>query len=202
MRSFQRDFNHLANLDPNFQRILDLYGTPNVPVRPEGFETLVKIILEQQVSLDSAKAAFDKLKVAAPNFTPGQILQLDDVQLRGAGLSRQKSAYVRDLASRIESGQLDLNFENTSETEIRQQIISVKGIGHWTADVYMMFALQLPDLIPLTDIGIAVTLRELWKVDSVGEMSILTRKWAPHRTAASFYLWHYYLKKRGRVIHL
>ncbi len=202
MRSFHRDFVYLASVDTNFQHILDLYGTPNVPTRPEGFETLVKIILEQQVSLDSAKATFDKLKLLAPKFSPGQILQLDDMQLRAAGLSRQKSAYVRDLASRIESGQLDLNFENTPEPEIRQQLISVKGIGHWTADVYMMFALQLTDLMPLNDIGIAVTLRELWGVESIGDMSALAASWAPCRTAASFYLWHYYLKKRGRVIHL
>ncbi len=202
MRSFQSDFNHLANLDPNFQRILDLYGTPNIPQRSEGFETLVKIILEQQVSLDSAKAAFDKLKFVAPDFTPIQIMQLDDAQLRLAGLSRQKAAYVRDLAQRLEDGRLNLDFADRTDDEIRSDLVSVKGIGHWTADVYMMFALQLEDLMPLSDIGIAVTLRELWDVQSVDEMALLTANWSPHRTAASFYLWHYYLKKRARVIHL
>lgn len=202
MRSFHHDFSHLAGIDPNFQLILDLYGTPNIPSRPEGFETLVKIILEQQVSLDSAKAAFDKLKLLTPEFLPSQILQMDDNALRTAGLSRQKSAYLRDLASRIVSGELSLEFKGIPEHEIRRQLISVKGIGQWTADVYMMFALQLPDLMPVTDIGIAVTMRELWNIDSIPQMSALAQAWSPYRTAASFYLWHYYLKKRGRVIHL
>ena len=200
--NFNDAFKYLAVLDSNFQLILDLYGTPNIPSRPEGFETLCKIILEQQVSLDSAKATFDRLKTAAPDFSPFQILSLAPDSLRAAGLSRQKAGYLQNLASDIQSGKLDLNFAGQTSEDIRRQLTSVKGIGNWTADVYMMFALQLTDLMPISDIGIIVTLREIWGIETLPEMTDLTIKWSPHRTAASYFLWHYYLKKRGRVIHM
>jgi len=192
----------MRDLDPIFHHIQNLYGPPTPVVRPEGFESLCKIIFEQQVSLESAKACYDKLLATMGNFTPENLLKLDDGQLRAAGLSRQKASYVRNLAEAIVSGDLDLmNLRSKTADEARKELLKIKGIGNWTADVYMMFCLQSPDIIPLSDIGIVVTIRELWGIEGKDEMERLSENWKPHRTLASFFLWHYYLRKRNRVIH-
>jgi DNA-3-methyladenine glycosylase II len=199
----QQAFEHLINLDHRFADIIALYGTPNIPRRPEGFESLCKIIFEQQVSLDSAKACFDKLNALLPEFTPENILLCSDEQLRSCGLSRQKSSYIRALSEAIVSGSLNLStLSEKSAYEVRAELIKIKGIGNWTIDVYLMFCLQSPDVIPLGDIGIIITIKELWNIQTPDEIAVLTNTWAPYRTAASFFLWHYYLKKRNRVIHM
>ena len=187
---------------PQFAHIIDLYGPPNPVVRPQGFATLCKIIFEQQVSLESAKACYDKLLRLTTNFIPENIISCSDEQLRQCGLSRQKSAYVRALAEAIVSREIDLEtFDHKSPDQIRAELIKIKGIGNWTIDVYLMFALQSPDIIPLGDIGIIITIKELWGISDLDEIRKLSESWSPYRTAASFFLWHYYLKKRKRVIH-
>jgi DNA-3-methyladenine glycosylase II len=196
-------FNYLAGLEPRFRMILERYGLPNIPYRPPGFETLCKIILEQQVSLDSAKATFDRLAILSGKISPEVILSLSEADLRSAGLSRQKASYLQHLADGVQQGSLDLeSLQNASEERVRKELTAIKGIGNWTADVYLMFSLGAADVIPLTDIGIAVTIKELWEVATDEDLLSLSNHWKPHRTAAAFFLWHYYLKKRGRVIHL
>jgi DNA-3-methyladenine glycosylase II len=192
---------HLSATHATFAKIIELYGSPNIPWRPEGFETLCKIILEQQVSLDSAKATFDKLKALVVDFTPENILECSDEELRNCGLSRQKSAYLRNVAEAVVSKTLDLeSFPSKTPEEIRAELIKIKGIGHWTIDVYLMFSMQSPDIMPLGDIGIIITIKELWRLETKEEIALLTETWAPYRTYAAFFLWHYYLKKRGRKI--
>ncbi|HEX9979538.1 MAG TPA: DNA-3-methyladenine glycosylase 2 family protein [Flavobacterium sp.] len=199
----EQAFHFLLEKDPNFQMIWDLYGVPNIPSRPEGFETLCKIIFEQQVSLDSAKACFDKLKALVGDFTPANILKCTDEELRFCGLSRQKSSYIRELAEAIVTKELDLKgFSSKTPEQIRAELIKIKGIGNWTTDVYLMFSMHSPDIIPLADIGIIITIKELWNITEKNEIVSLTNSWSPYRTAASFFLWHYYLKKRNRVIHM
>jgi DNA-3-methyladenine glycosylase II len=194
---------HLSATHATFAKIIELYGSPNIPWRPEGFETLCKIILEQQVSLDSAKATFDKLKALVVDFTPENILECSDEELRNCGLSRQKSAYLRNVAEAVVSKTLDLDsFASKTPDEVRAELIKIKGIGHWTIDVYLMFSLHSPDIMPLADIGIILTMKELWHLETREEMFALAETWKPYRTAAAFFLWHYYLKKRGRVIHM
>lgn len=196
-------FNFLLELDPNFRLIWDLYGQPNIPHRPPGFETLCKIIFEQQVSLESGKACYDKLSAMLPAFTPQNVLAASEADFRACGLSRQKATYITALADAIVSGQLDVaGLEHKSPEEARHELTKIKGIGNWTADVYLMFSLGAPDIIPLSDIGIAVTIRELWNIEDREEAKKLTENWSPYRSAASFFLWHYYLRKRGRIIHM
>jgi DNA-3-methyladenine glycosylase II len=198
----QSAIDHLASHDKVFAAILEKYGTPNIVTRPEGFATLCKIIFEQQVSLESAKACYDKLLALVGDFKPQNIADCSDEQLRQCGLSRQKATYIRALADAILNGRLDLdNFKNKSADQVRSELIAIKGIGNWTIDVYLMFSLGSPDVIPLGDIGIVITIKELWKITEKEKILQLTNTWKPYRTAASFYLWHYYLKKRGRVIH-
>ncbi len=192
----------LTTTDQNFKLILEKYGQPIVIKRPEGFATLCKIILEQQVSLASAKACFDKLEGSLVDFTPRNILNCSDEHLRFCGLSRQKSVYVKALAEAIVHKEIDLtSFRNKSVAEIRSELIKIKGIGHWTIDIYLMLALQSPDVLPLGDIGIISTINELWNVDDKLDIARLAASWQPHRTFATFFIWHYYLKKRGRIMY-
>ncbi len=202
MDNLQHAIDFLTAQEQNFSFILEKYGPPNIVVRPEGFATLCKIIFEQQVSLESAKACFDKLNRLVIDFTPRHILNCSDQELRYCGLSRQKSTYIRALAEAIVSKEIDLTtFRSKSATEVRSELIKIKGIGNWTIDVYLMFSMQSPDVIPLGDIGVINTLKELWKIETFSEITLLTNAWHPHRTIATFFLWHYYLRKRGRVIH-
>ena len=192
---------HLIDRHDIFEQIHAQYGMPNIPVRPEGFETLCKIILEQQVSLESARACYEKLLVQSGAFTPENILELDAQQMRDCGLSRQKSTYVRALAEAIVSGSLLLETLSQKTPEVvRDELIQIKGIGHWTIDVYLMFSLQSPDIIPLGDIGILITIQELTGIRDKSAVLEITQNWAPYRSYAAFFLWHYYLRKRGRQI--
>ncbi|HEX8563576.1 MAG TPA: DNA-3-methyladenine glycosylase 2 family protein [Flavobacterium sp.] len=193
--------NYLTSADPNFSLIIDTYGIPNQVVRPQGFETLCKIIFEQQVSLESARACYDKLNSLVSDFTPQNVLQCSEADFRQCGLSRQKATYITALADAIVSQEIHIErFPSMTADEVRAELIKIKGIGNWTIDVYLMFSLQFPDIMPLADIGIIVTIKELWGIADKEEARLLTQSWSPFRTAAAFFLWGYYLKKRGRKI--
>ena len=159
------------------------------------------LILEQQVSIDSAKATYNKLKIVAPNFLPEILIALPDEIFRNCGVSRQKTTYIKCLAQAIIERSIDLeSLSHKSAETVRQELIKIKGIGNWTIDVYLMFALSAPDILPLGDIAIINTIKELWNIRDKESTELLTQKWAPHRTMASFLLWHYYLQKRNRSV--
>lgn len=190
----------LVQQDPRFAHILDLYGPPPDWRRPPGFSTLCQMILEQQVSLESAAACFRKLSAQVQPFSPSQLLEQSDASLRACGLSRQKSRYVRLLAEAIESRELVLeSLSNLVPSEARERLKSVVGIGNWTAEIYMIFCLRQPDVFPLGDIAAVRTVRELWAANDASAIEQQTLLWTPHRTLATFCCWHYYLKQRGRV---
>ena len=127
----------LCRVDAVFSGIVERYGTPPDWSRPEGFETLCRIILEQQVSLESAQAAYRKLAERLGEFRPEAMLQLDDVEMRASHVSRQKARYLRALSEAVLSGSLDLpKLRTLAEPEVRAQLTAVKGIGPWTAEVY------------------------------------------------------------------
>ncbi len=195
----QHALDHLSRIDSNFQNILNLYGLPPSWSRPPGFETLCKIILEQQVSLESARAAFFKLEACVDSFTPEQILRLDADTMKRATISRQKATYLLALSRSIIDG--DLNLASTtrmSSKECLEMLTRVKGIGPWTANVYLMFALQHTDIFPPGDIALNNTVKELWQLENNQQVLDRSKSWQPFRTAASYLLWHYYLNKRGR----
>ena len=192
---------HLANLEPVFQKIIDQYGQPKIPFRPQGFETLVLLILEQQVSIDSAKATFLKLKAKVFSIEPETLVILSDEDFRAVGVSRQKTSYIKGLSQTIINKEIHLeSFAGKSATEVRNELIKIKGIGHWTIDVYLMFSLQAPDVMPLGDIAVVNTLKELFDIHTKETMEEFTTQWTPYRTAATFLLWHHYLNKRNRTI--
>jgi DNA-3-methyladenine glycosylase II len=188
----------LIEKEPIFKNLHLQYGSFYIPSRPSGFVTLCKLILEQQVSIDSAKACYQKIENLLGEVSPETITQCLDEELKGCGVSRQKISYLKILAKAI-SEELDLeSFAAKSADEVRNELIKIKGIGNWTIDVYLMFALQSPDIIPLGDIAVVNTIKELFNVHTKEEMEKLSENWKPFRTMATFMLWHHYLEKRNR----
>jgi DNA-3-methyladenine glycosylase II len=184
-----------------FKSIIEKYGLPTIPKRPQGFETLVLLILEQQVSIDSAKATFLKIKASQKAIQPEILLQISDEDFRNLGVSRQKTAYIKALATALINKDLDLDSLPTKTAQqVREELIKIKGIGNWTIDIYLMFCLQAPDLLPLGDIAVINTIKELLDIHEKEAMEIHAQKWVPYRSMATFLLWHYYLNKRNRKI--
>ena len=197
----QQAIDFLIANDPILQTIVNDCGLPIIPSRPQGFQTLVLLILEQQVSINSAKATFIRLQSQVENFVPENLVVLTDEQFRTCGVSRQKTKYIKCLAEAILEKSINLeSLSSKSPDIVRQELIKIKGIGHWTIDVYLMFCLNAPDILPLGDIAIINTIKELLNIHDKTAMEIYTQKWAPHRSMATFLLWHYYLQRRGRTI--
>lgn len=189
----------LINKDQIFAFIRDKYGIPPNWSRPQGFISLSRMILEQQVSLASANAHFIKLNSYLDGFTPSNILSLTDEEMRTCQISRQKAKYLRALSTAILTEELNLEeLQELNEHEIRKQLTAIKGIGHWTTDVYLMFCLQAHDIFPIGDIALVNTVKELTTAKTTDEIMLLAERWKPFRSLAVYFLWHYYLKKRNR----
>jgi len=199
--NFKKICNKLCRIDKELHSIIRQHGHPPMWTRPATFQTLILTILEQQVSLASAYAAFKKLKEKIGYVTPEKILLLSDVELRSCYFSRQKIVYARELAKAVQSKQLRLKkFSNAHEDEIRLELKKIKGIGDWTVDVYLMHALQRSDLFPLGDIALVNSLKEIKNLHihtTKEDMLAIAELWRPYRTIASMILWHAYIKKRG-----
>ncbi|WP_456312910.1 DNA-3-methyladenine glycosylase family protein [Pseudomonas shirazensis] len=196
----QEAINFLLTKNSIFQEIIEKYGLPQIPKRPQGFETLVLLILEQQVSIDSAKATFLKIKAYA-TCNPETMAVLSDEEYRNLGVSRQKTKYIKILAEAVLNKDLDIeSLASKSAKQVREELIKLKGIGNWTIDIYLMFCLQEPDLIPLGDIAVVNTIKELLNIHDKQQMEIHAEQWSPYRSYATYLLWHYYLNKRNRKI--
>lgn len=189
----------LAQIEPFFATVLEKYGPPPLWARPPGFATLVWIILEQQVSLASARAAFDRLQARLPEVTPAALLSLDDTELRAIGFSRQKTAYCRSLAAAILGGAFDLDrLETLSDAAAHAELVSLKGIGDWTAAIYLLMALRRADIWPAQDLGLVVAVRRAFNWErrpDRAEMIDLAQPWRPYRSVAARLFWHYYLSE-------
>src|SRR5690606_9444895 len=166
------------------------------------FATLVLLILEQQVSLTSAAAAFRRLAASGP-VEPARVSTLDDAALAAAGFSRQKMRYVRALAAAVASGELTLEaLVDLPDAEARTALLRHPGIGPWTADVFLLSSLGRPDIWPVGDRALQVGAAEvlgLSTVPSPAELETLGERWRPRRSTASLILWHAYLAARGRT---
>ena len=190
----------LAERDKGLAKVLDNFGYPPLWAREPGFSTLVHIILEQQVSLASANAAFQRLKAYVGNLTPAAFSSLDDDLLRNIGFSRQKTTYVRALANAVLSGRFDFNaLSDLSDEQVRDEMKQLKGIGDWTADIYLSECLLRPDILPKGDIAMQEAFRVLnglteRPVHDLFEAS--TRHWRPWRSVGTRMLWHFYLCRR------
>lgn len=187
----------LAAIDISLDAIIKAHGYPPFWSRPNTFETLVHIILEQQVSLASALSALNKLKERLQELTPARVLLLTDEEMKACYCSRQKTSYIKYLAEAIISGQLNLTeLEELPDDVVRAKLVALKGIGNWTADVYLMFVLQHPDVFPIGDLAAVNALKRVKNLPGTitrDEMLAIAAKWQPYRTIATMLLWHFYL---------
>ena len=201
--SLARGLSYLAAVDPDLARVLKEHGRPPLWERDEGFSTLVLIMLEQQVSLASARAAYDRLLAQASPLTPESFLALDAAALKRAGFSRQKIAYVRHLAQLIIAGELNLPaLAAMSDDEARARLLRVKGVGPWTAEIYLLRALLRRDAWPAGDLALAIAAQEVKGLPSrptPDELEELAQTWKPWRAVAARLLWLHYLKRLTRA---
>ena len=193
----------LCEADPDLAAIVERHGIPAFWARKPGFPTLVLLILEQQVSLASAKAAYDRLDARLGGVTPGGVLGSDDSELRADGFSRQKSRYVRALAQAVEEGSLDLEaVASSSDEAARTALVALPGIGAWTAECYLLSALRRPDTWPTGDIALQEGARRAKRLDqrpSALELEAIGEAWRPNRATAARLLWHLYLSEPQRT---
>jgi len=192
----------LARRDGRLATVYSRYGTPPVWARPEGFQTLLRIILEQQVSLASARACFDKLCIRIGALTPEGLLKSTDAELRADGFSRQKSAYARHLAEAVMDNRLDFGkLKKLPDAEVKAELIKLKGVGEWTSDIYLLMALLRPDVMPKGDIALHTAWHKLSGEPrpSSQEFVQMAERWMPYRSVAARLLWHYYLCKRAET---
>ena len=187
----------LRKKDPNIDEILTAIGPPVWRKRKSGFPTLVRIILEQQVSLASGRALFDKLIQGVPVLTPREFLKLDTDTLRAMGFSRQKTRYCRILAEAIKEGSLRLQpLESMDDDAVRKELTKLTGIGKWTADIYLMEGLKRPDIWPVGDLALVIAVQKvlgLKKKPTPEKLEKLGKKWQPYRAVAARVFWHQYL---------
>ena len=187
----------LARRDADLAAVLERFGTPPLWERAPGFPTLIQIILEQQVSLASARAAYERLVAVIGAPTPERFLTLDDAMLRRVGFSRQKAAYVRELARGLAAGEVDLERIATLDDDAaRAELMKLKGVGGWSADIYLLMALGRADAWPSGDIALAAAVQELKRLDArptPESLLELSAAWRPWRAVAARVLWHHYL---------
>jgi DNA-3-methyladenine glycosylase II len=192
----------LAERDSDLAAIVARFGPPPLWDRAPGFATLLHIVLEQQVSLASAQAAFDRLTAAADPLTPARFLSFTDGELLAIGFSRQKARYGRELASALESGDLDLDALATrDDDDVRVALEAIPGIGPWTSTIYLLMVLGRPDVWPVGDIALQTAAAEVLRLDrrpGPDEMTRIGEPWRPWRSVAARLLWHDYLARRGR----
>jgi DNA-3-methyladenine glycosylase II len=196
----------VASRDADLKRIISNYGYPSPWIRPNTFQTLILSILEQQVSLASAYAAFNRLRKKIGVVTPKKIAALTDAELRDCYFTRQKIVYARGLAQAVLTKQINLRkMEQLSDQEVYAKLIPLKGIGPWTIDVYLMHALRRTDPFPLGDIALVNSLKKVKRMRatvSKERMLAVAAKWKPFRSIAAFILWHAYMQEKGtRVSH-
>ena len=183
----------LARKDPVMARIIRTYPKIALARRGEPFFTLARAIVGQQISVKAAQSVWDRLAAAASEMTPGAVLALERTAMRGCGLSERKVEYIADLARHFADGGAQVErWPQMDDEEVIAALVRVRGIGRWTAEMFLMFNLLRPDVFPLDDLGLQKALRLHYfkghKV-SLARMRKLGATWAPYRSVATWYLW-------------
>ena len=193
--NLKKAMRHLARVDADFARAIEEVGHPELRVVPQGFGGLMRSICGQQVSVHAARAIWLRLEAAVPSMAPAEFLALTDEQLRAVGLSNSKVKYGRSLATDIVEGRIDFAIlEELDDTAAIAMLTQAKGIGPWTAEIYLMFAHGRPDIMPGLDLGLVVAaqhLKKLRKRPDAKRLLKIAEAWRPWRSAAALLLWHY-----------
>ena len=199
-RSLKRACKELAEQHAELAIVFNSYGTPPLWDRPTGFATLLNIILEQQVSLASARSCFDKLTVQLGKVTPDRLLSINDKDLKTIGFSRQKAGYARHLAEAVLEKRIDLyGLDSLTDADAKAELVKLKGVGEWTSDIYLLMAMLRFDVMPKGDIALHEAYRKLTKADrrpDSDEFVAMAEKWKPYRSVAARLLWHFYLSEK------
>jgi DNA-3-methyladenine glycosylase II len=205
-RSLASGARALARADPHLAAVLSRHGAPPLWGRQPGFATLVQIILEQQVSLASGRAAFTRLEKIAGAVAPRRIARLSEARLRSAGLTRQKAAYIRALAVAVVRREFSVPALTSLDDErAHAELVRLKGIGPWSADIYLLMALRRRDVWPRHDLALATAMREVKRLRSLPSPErqlAIAEAWRPWRAVAARVLWHHYLstpRRRSRA---
>ncbi len=186
---------HLKQADPVLAAIIERVGECRIDFRDPDFQSLVRSIVYQQLNGKAAAIILARLIGALPqgNITPDAILGLTAEQMRAAGLSGQKTAYIRDLAERTRSGEIDFSsFPRMTDEEVIERLTRVKGVGVWTAHMFLIFALRRPNILPTGDFGVRSAIRKAYRMRALpkpARIEKLGRRWHPYRSIASWYLW-------------
>jgi len=203
-KEFYKLCDRCCKIEPKLKPVIDQYGYPPFWHRKPDFATLILTILEQQVSLASAKAAYNKLEEKIKAITPVTLLKLSDQELRNCYFSRQKITYARTLATEIVENRLNLEILNRQkESQIRKRLIQLKGIGNWTIDMYVLMSLHFSDIFPPGDLA---TIKSVYDLELVSHDSskedIITymKRFSPYQSAATYILWHSYIEKRNLTL--
>lgn len=188
----------LSEVDPDLERVITTFGNPPLWSRKPEFATLVHIILEQQVSLASAKAAFNKLTEAVDgDLTPQRFLDFSDSELKNFGFSRQKTEYCRELSKALTSGELELDkLHDLDDTSAQRELKRIKGIGEWTSSIYLLMALMRPDVWPSGDLALKKSIQKIKNLSdtpSSEQCYEIAEQWKPLRAVAARIIWHHYL---------
>lgn len=187
----------LSEKEPRLGSVVEAHGPPPLWDRQPGFPSLLKIILEQQVSLASAQSTYDKLVTRLGDLKPESFLNLDDMELKAAGFSRQKTRYGRILANSILDGSLDIpGLESLPDEEVENKLTALTGIGKWTAGIYLLMVLCRADVWPRGDLALNKAMREVMGLDKIpdnDEAKKIAENWSPWRSVAARILWHHYL---------
>ena len=189
-------FRQVGLLEPRFAEVLRRHGEPPSRKRRGGFETVLKIIVQQQVSIASAEAIWRRLRLGLGIVNPEAVLAREDEALRAFGLSRQKATYAHSLAKAVVSGHLNFRrLRGMADEAVIEYLVQIKGIGRWTAEVYLLAVMQRPDIWPAADIALmegARNLLDLAQRPTIKEMAPLAEPWRPYRTYAARLLWLHY----------
>src|ERR1700739_4405983 len=190
----RKALNHLKKCDPVLAAIIEKGGPFRMEYGPAEFASLAEAIVYQQLNGKAAVTIFNRFaKLAGEPLTPEGILKLSDEQLRAVGLSKQKSSYLRDLAAKTQSGLL--NFEkllDMEEADVITHLTQVKGVGVWTAHMFLMFTMRRPDVLPTGDYGIQMAIKKYYhkrKLPKPKDMEKIAKPWSPYRSIACWYLW-------------
>ncbi len=201
IRTLRRAARELGETDPQLGASIERYGPPPLWSREPSYATLVHLILEQQVSLASAQAAFDRLRTAlGGTVEPTPLLRLTNEELRTVGFSGQKAGYARTLATAMLDGFDLAELDALPNDEVRTALIAMPGIGPWTADIYLTMCLLRPDVWPHGDLALATSARDLLELEdrpTFAELAAIAERWHPYRAVAARILWHDYLRRRN-----